>query len=330
MKKYEARPKSVALLAVLDILKEYSDADHPLKQEDIVTYLKQEYGIEMERKAVARKIEALEDADYEIVRTGTGCYLLNPCNFEDAELLLLINSVMGSRHISATHTNDLVKRLAGLSNRYFEARVKHVYATGEWNKTESQLLFYNLELIDEAIAKGRKVRYNYNKYGVDGKLHPTHVYIVSPYQMILHNQRYYLMGYHETWDDVSFQRLDHMTSMEILDEPAKPLRTVKGYEGGINYKALGAARPYMYSDDPQWVEFLATPNIVDQIVDWFGSDVKMKEQADGRVKVTLHASVNAMEHWAAQYMNYVEVLSPKSLRDTMKESLKAALQKYES
>ena len=328
MEKYVAKSNAVSLLAVLEILKEYSDADHLLTQEDIAAHLEKEYGIVLERKAISRRLDALEEADYELVRSSVGCYLVRPCDFEDAELRLLIDSVMASRHISAKHSKDLVSRLAGLSNRFFESRVKNVYAVGEWNKTESQLLFLNMELIDEAIAKKKKVRYDYNKYDIDGKLHKTHTYTVSPYQMILHNQRYYLMAHHDTWDDVSFQRLDHMTNMEILDEPARQLRTVKGYENGIDYKSLGSARPYMYADEPQLVELIAQPNIVDQIVDWFGRDVKMVKQSDGTVKVTLKASSNAMEHWAMQYVNYVEVVSPKALRDRVRDNILAAAEKY--
>ncbi len=328
MEKYQTKPKEVALLAVLEILKEYSDSDHPLTQKAIADYLETDYGIVLERKAIGRKLDALEEADYELVRSSAGCYLVCPCDFEDAELRLLIDSVMASRHISARHSKDLVARLAGLSNRYFESRVKNVYAVGEWNKTESQLLFLNMELIDEAIAKKKKVRYDYNKYDIDGKLHKTHTYTVSPYQMILHNQRYYLMAYHDTWDDVSFQRLDHMTGMTILDEPARRLRTIKGYENGIDYKTLDSARPYMYADEPQLVEFIAQSNIVDQIVDWFGRDVKMVKRPEDTVKVSLRVSPNAMEHWAAQYMNYVEILSPKSLRDRVRDNILVAAEKY--
>lgn len=328
MEKSLVRPKSVALLAILEILKENSDSDHPLTQDQIAKYLRDDYGIEMERKAISRKLDALEDADYELERSPLGCYLVRPGEFEDAELRLLIDGVMASRHISARHTKDLVSRLAGLSNRYFKSRVKNVYAVGEWNKTESQSLFLNMELIDEAIIARKKVRYTYNKYDVDGKLHKTKSYTVSPYQMILRNQRYYLMAYHDMWGDVSFQRLDHMSNVEILDEPARRLRTVKGYENGIDYKELGTARPYMYADELKMVEFLAQESIVDQVVEWFGRDVKMVKQPDGTVKVTLKVSPNAMEHWAAQYMNYVEILSPKSLRDKVRDNILAAAEKY--
>ena len=43
-------PKKLALIRILDILKFYSDVDHPLTQEEIIDYLESDYGIVIERK----------------------------------------------------------------------------------------------------------------------------------------------------------------------------------------------------------------------------------------------------------------------------------------
>jgi predicted DNA-binding transcriptional regulator YafY len=47
-----------------------------------------------------------------------------------------------------------------------------------------------------------------------------------------------------------------------------------------------------------------------------------------KVKVELFASPNAMEHWALQYLNYVEVIKPESLRERIRESITDAILKY--
>jgi predicted DNA-binding transcriptional regulator YafY len=36
----------------------------------------------------------------------------------------------------------------------------------------------------------------------------------------------------------------------------------------------------------------------------------------------------AMEHWALQYLNHIEVTKPESLRERIKEDLKKATEKY--
>lgn len=81
--------------------------------------------------------------------------------------------------------------------------------------------------------------------------------------------------------------------------------------------------PYMYSDEPEWIDFVADAGIVDQIIDWFGNDIRIAKSSDNenQVKVSVVASPNAMEHWAMQYINYVEVISPPAIRDRINESM---------
>lgn len=151
---------------------------------------------------------------------------------------MLINGVLSSKHITAKHSKDLIDRLCALSNKYFKSSIKHIYSVNDWSKTENQALFYNIELIDTAIEKGFQIHYDYNKCGADKKLHKTSHQYVSPYQMILHNQRYYLMAYREYWGNMVFHRLDRITNMAITDKKSTPLKNVNGYENGINYKDL--------------------------------------------------------------------------------------------
>ena len=322
-------PKKLALLRIWQILRKHSDYDHPLTQEEIIKYLESDYGIEMERKAVGKNIADLRDAGIDIGSRRAGSYI-DSREFEDSELKLLIDGVLQSKHITAHHSKDLIEKLCGLSNKYFRSHVKNVYSVNDWSKTENQALFYNIDVVDEAIATGKQVQYDYNKYGVDAKLHKSSFQRVSPYQLILHNQRYYLMGYSDYWGNMTFHRLDRISNMRLYDKPATPITSVKGYENGIDFKQIASTMPYMYTDTPERIEFIADEYIVDQIIDWFGKDIKMSTLPDNekKVKVELFASPNAMEHWALQYLNYVEVIKPVSLRIRIKELLDKAIKIY--
>ena len=322
-------PKKLALLRIWQILRKHSDYDHPLTQEDIINYLDKDYGIQMERKAIGKNISDLRDAGIDIGSRRAGSYIDNR-EFEDAELRLLIDGVLQSKHITAKHSKDLIEKLCGLSNKYFRSHIKNVYSVNDWSKSDNQSLFYNIEVIDEAISAGKQVQYDYNKYGVDAKLHRSSFQRVSPYQLILHNQRYYLMGYSDYWGNMTFHRLDRITNMRIYEKTATPITNVEGFENGIDFKQIASTMPYMYTDTPERIEFIADEFIVDQIVDWFGTDIRISaiSNAEGKVKVNLLASPTAMEHWALQYLNHVEVTAPQHLRDKIKESLTQAIKKY--
>lgn len=320
--------KKLALLRILQILEQYSDYDHPLTQGDISKYLESDYGIAVERKTISRNLSLLKEAGFEIEQTRAGSYLESR-DFEDSELRVLIDGVLCSKYISATHTKDLIDRICNLSNSYFRSNIKHISAVKDFNKTPNKALFFNIELIDTAIEDSLQLEYDYNKCGVDKKLHKTSHQCVSPYQTILHNQRYYLIGASEYWGDLVCHRIDHITNMSLTDRPLTPIKKIEGYENGIDYKDHITSLPYMYPDKREWIEFLADTEIIDQIIDWFGYETRLFETEDKKkVRVRVNSSPMAMEHWAMQYVNFVEVLSPKSLRKSIKNSLKNGVKKY--
>lgn len=322
-------PKKLALIRIWQILKEYSDCDHTLTQDDIAQHLVSEYGIVIERKAISRNISLLKEAGIEIESRRAGSYLAERA-FEDSELKLLIDGVLCSKHITAKHSKDLIDRLCGLSNKFFRSHVKNVYSVNEWSKTDNQAIFYNIELVDIAIEQNRRIAYDYNKIGIDKKLHKSSYQVVSPYQLILHNQRYYLMAYSEYWGNMVFHRLDRVTNMKLTEDKATDLQTIPGYKNGIDYKKISSEMPYMYSDEPERIDFVADAIIVDQIIDWFGNDIRIAKSSDNenQVIVSVISSPNAMEHWAMQYANYIEVVSPETLRVRVKNSLENGLKKY--
>ena len=321
-------PKKLALIRIWQILKDYSDFDHPLTQEDIAVKLQYEYGIILERKAISRNISLLKEAGIDIELRRAGSYL--ECrDFEDSELHMLIDGVLSSKYITAKHSKDIINRLCGLSNKYFRSNVKHIHSVNDWYKTDNQALFYNIELIDTAIEEGKQVHYDYNKYGTDKKLHKSSHQYVTPYLMVLHNQRYYLMAYSEYWGNMVFHRLDRITNMIVVDKKATPIRNVPGYESGINYKELSSTMPYMYTDRPERIDFIADIGIIDQIIDWFGSDICIvNTDEESKVRVSIKASPNAMVHWAMQYMDHVEITAPESVRNRIRESLQNGIMKY--
>ena len=289
----------------------YSDAAHPLTQSEIIDLLDKNYGVEAERKAIGRNVSCLMEMGVDIVNTRKGCYLAER-PFENSELRILIDSVLCSRHINAGHSRELIDKLIKLGGRNFKAHVKHVFSVGDWSKSQNTAFFYNVDLIDEAIENDRRIAFDYNKYGIDKKLHKSKSHKVSPYQMILRNQHYFLMACDEDWGDVTFYRVDKISNIRILDAPRTPLREVRGCEHGINYKEIALSREWFF----------------DEIADWFGTDVGVEATDDKTIRVTLTASPRAMEYWALQYCNYAEVVSPQHLRDSIKEKLASAAEKY--
>ena len=332
--------------AILDILRQYTDETHKLSQNDIVELLEKDYDMKAYRKSVKRNITSLLEMGYPIEFTETlrmypnkdgvmeESYILSDFylerEFTDAELRLLIDSLLFSKHIPYSQCKELVNKLEGLSNRYFKSRVRFISTLPETSPKNPQL-FYTIEIIDEAIANGKQVAFTYNEYGTDRKLHPKRdrEYIVNPYQMAATNGRYYLIGNYDKYDNIANYRLDRITDIRLLDTPAKPIRAVEGMKNGFYLPKHMAEHLYMFSGESVPVTFRMNKIILNDVIDWFGSEIAFMDETEEEVTARVTVNWSAMRYWAQQYCRYVRILTPADLAETLKDDLKVALAAYE-
>ena len=331
--------------AILDILRKYTDEDHWLSQKDIIHILKTEYDMAADRKSVKRNITSLMEMGYEINfsealrmfpnKDGVleESYILSDFwlerEFTDSELRLLIDSLLFSKHIPYSQCKDLVGKLEGLSNRYFQSRVRFISTLPE-TAPRNKELFYTIEVLDEAIAKGKQVAFLYNGYGTDKQLHPRRdrEYIVNPYQMAATNGRYYLIGNYDKYDDLANYRLDRITGIRLLDTPAKPVRQVDGIKNGLYLPKHMAEHLYMFSGESVPVTFRMKKAILNDVIDWFGTEIAFFDETEDEATARVTVNWHAMRHWALQYCRHIRVLTPSDLAETVESDLQMALDRY--
>ena len=189
----------------------------------------------------------------------------------------------------------------------------------------------NLDLIDEAIERKQKLSFIYNSYGTDRRMHPRRKepYIYNPYQIVMSNGNFYLVGNYDKYDTISHFRIDKMTNMKILDEERKPAREVKGMEHGLDLPKHMAEHVYMFSGESVTVLLRTSQHSMDMLYDWFGKDFQIVEQyEDGMMDVRLRCNQEAMEYWALQYGKYVTVLEPAELREKLRTDIAAMTARY--
>ena len=320
-------PKKLALLRIFQILEKYSDADHPLLQENIIRYLDDDYGIILERKAISRNLKLLKEAGFEIVSDYKGCYLSSR-EFTDSEIRILIDGVLSSQYISSNYSKKLIDKLCALTSKHFRTHIRHMHSVNEWFKTNNQEVFYNIELVDEAIENEKQICFDYNKYGIDKKMHRVNSHQVSPYQLIMQKQRYYLMARDERYGDLCYFRMDRITNMSISKATSVPVTSISRFKNGINYAEISTTLPYMFSDAPVIIEFYARESIVDDIIDWFGLNTRIVKKENGTVKATVKASPKAMKLWCLQYAGSVIVTNPVKLAEEIREKLAESMAQY--
>lgn len=351
---YTSNGKRMMNMYILDILKRYTDSEHTMEQKDILEKLMSDYGMPADRKAVkANLIELAEfdehvdyteserrkkDGTIEVLTTG---WHYNH-EFDDAELRMLIDSILFSKTISEKQSEKLIAKISGLSNMYFKNKVKHVSSLPGLEHTSNKNTLYNVDVIDDAISDGKKISFMYNDYGADKQLHPRrdHESVVSPYQMVANDGRYYLVCNYDNYDNLANIRIDKMTGVRVLTAPVKAKELVKGMEHGLNLPKHMAEHIYMFSDEPVTIVLRVLKKNISDIVEWFGKGFSVIDESIAReypgfheteddvFYVRLTCSKAAMSHWAMQYCDCVEVIYPEELRDTLAKKSASVCEKY--
>lgn len=344
--------KKLVIFYILKILHDYTDNRHTFTQKQLRDKLRSVYGITVDRKTVKRNIDALCDLGYDIrymekaVRTitdkesgkaGVGIiqtdFYLNH-DISDGELRLLIDSLLFSGHLSNGQRHSLIQKLESLSNRYFNAKVRHVHCLPQ-STLQSADVIQTVGILDDAISQGRQVTFNYSYYGSDLRLHPQtdqngapKEYLINPYQMAAYNGRYYLICNYDKYDDISNYRIDRITNIKLLDKPVKPVRSIKEANNGFDLSKYMEESLYMFSGDKKRISFRANRKIIPDILDWFGNETVILEYSESEVTAMVKANPRSMKFWAMQYLPFVRIIRPESLAEEIIDDLRCGIRKY--
>lgn len=325
--------KKTMIIHILDILRKHTDAEpgHQLLQKDIIHILKKEYDMEVDRKAVKRNIVNLIECGFDI-EYNNGWYYNH--EFEDNELRLLIDSLLFSKTIPVSHKKDLIRKIEGLSNKYFKSKVKHI-KTLPISFPANKQLFHTIDILDEAMGKKRQVSFAYCRYKADKKLHPAlddsgkiRRYVVNPYQIVAANGKYYLICNYANHEDVVQCRLDRIMDINLLENKCRDIKEFKGYENGLDLPTHMNEHIYMFSGESIRVKFKAQKFLIGEIIDWFGDGVIFDDENEDEVTVSVKVNETAMICWAMQYGPFVEVMEPTKLREELLENAKGVYKKY--
>ena len=344
--------KKTIILHILTILRKYTDINHPMTQQEIADKLLSDYGMAVNRATIKRNISDLMDAGFgiyprdEIDRTFvnkvTGEEEVNTIctnfyyehEFTESELHMLIDGLLFSRSVPYNQRKKLIEKLGGLSSSYFSQRMRHVHSMNA-DSPENKKLFYNIEVLDEAITEGKQVEIVYGNYGTDLKLHErkdengsVKKQVLNPYQLVASEGRYYLICNKDNYDNVANYRIDRIMDIRSLDTPSKPRSQVTGLEDGLKLEKYLYQHVNMFSGDPEKVEFVIPKSFVSVVIDFFGSHVSFFDKGDGTISCNIEVSLEAMRHWAGQFADKVRVVSPESLVEEIREDLKKASANY--
>jgi predicted DNA-binding transcriptional regulator YafY len=319
------------LLSVFEILKRDTNVDHPVSSTEIIEKLGAE-GIHADRRAVYEDIHTLIDRGIDVctyTENNRG-YYLREREFEFSELRLLTDAVLSAKFISKSQSREIVNKIKKLTNKYDESRLAKVNYLHKRIKCDNRAIFYNIDLLTEAIETERQVRFNYMKYTFSRTLEKKDAAprTVSPYHIIWMNDYYYLVCKYPKYDELSNLRLDRMCNIEILSDRAEPVTSLPGFESGLNIAEYANRHIHMYSGREERIELKCKNEILQTLQDKFGDDMQIKKLDEDHFLAGIHSARPGMLYFVLQMADGVEVLTPPDFRQEVADKLKKILAAY--
>lgn len=351
----QMQSKKLLLLDILHILQKHTDPDHTLTQKEIQDLLYSEYGMEAGTKAIKNNLSCLLEFGYDlyydeierksVTKDGeevtntimTNIYLER--DITDSELLLLIDSILFSNSISPRQGDQLIEKLSSLSSRYFKAHVSHISRISDSAKAANPQLFYNIEILDEAIETRRQVTFRYLEYHTDKKLHrrrnetgEIREYRINPYHLAAKDGYYYLICNNDKYDILSNYRVDRITDIMLTDDPRKPFRELNEARSGsrsLDLKEYMEKHIYMFAGKSERVKFRIKKFLLNSVFDLFGTNIIFEDETEDSVTATVNVNTTAMEQFVKRSLPHITVISPKELRDKIAGDLQESLASFQ-
>lgn len=328
-------PKStnqkMKLLYLQKLFLEETDETHYVTVNDIIGYL-QSYDISSERKSLYDDIELLRRFGMDIQGEANGRgyhYHLVSRDFEMPELKLLVDAVQASKFVTEKKSYSLIRKLEGLCS-HFEASAlqRQVYVAGRI-KAMNESIFYNVDILQEAMAGNRKIRFHYFEWTPKKERRIRRngdYYIVSPWALIWSDENYYLIAYEDASDMIKHFRVDKMQDIETLPDSRE------GYSDfqSLQIASFGKKTFGMFGGKERTVSLLCDNSMAGVMIDQFGKNIIMVPKGENWFSVNVN--VNVSSHffgWIMALGEKVRITGPADVVDEMRHEIERLQEQYQ-
>lgn len=329
----ELYEKNAKALYVLNVLRKYTDENHILKATEIRDKIEELYKVDIDTRTVKRIINLLkykEELGYDIStqpenRKGYFLYRDPDTDFEPGEIRTIIDTFNYSNYIEKSIADAIIKKCKNLQNIYENQKLSEYKIYANDTKTDNKEVLMNIEDIQEAIYEKAMIEFEYWKYELNPTLKKEKVGLIkaTPYAIVYNLQQFYLIALKQNREEMYVYRIDRIKNVNRLNQDGNYEKfSDKEIEKYIKSNVS------MFSGNPQEVEAKCKMNLLDNVIELYGKEVKINRINDEYFKVTFNANIEGIKYWALRNIREVEILKPLSLRKELKEILETESKKY--
>lgn len=315
------------ILYLYQLLARYSDIDHPITTNELISMLKEQHDIDVNRNTIGKDLEILHESglQIEVHRSTQNRYYYDGRTFDIPEIKLLLDAVSSSKFITEKKSEQLIEKLLTLLPEHRAVKLRrHVYATDRV-KSDNERGYYIVDAVNDAIEAKKKLSFFYTDYDVHKKRYRTndgHPYTVSPYAMMWDGDYYYLRGYCDERQAMRNFRLDRIEMRPvILEEDA----VEKPESFSLAEYSKSVFRMYD-TDEPELVTLQCHVSVMKVIIDNFGIDVNTTVIDDEYFQVTVSVCPSPTFYsWVFGFAGKIKILLPDEVAEGYREMGRTAL-----
>ena len=320
------------VLALYKILIKNSDEQHSISMQDILDYMASE-GYSCSEDSVLRYIKQLRNELGVDVISGRGRnarYFIGNRLLEKEELKLIIDSVNASNFIEKSIATKMIDKLKSTMSKYDSEELDRSVLGINNAKAENKKILYNVNIIQEALAKGVQISFDYMGWDKHKKLVKKYErrYNMNPWALIWANDRYYLYGYDvKKTGDVFVERnyrVDKLDNIQLSDVP----RDGKTQYQSFNANTYVSRRMGMFSGKEQAITVRIPGYLIGAFIDQFGKRITISEESEDMLQVTFYAVPSViLLGWLAG-LRAAEVVGPLDVREDIINLLQQNINLY--
>lgn len=318
------------LIRLMQIMLAKTDDEHYITMPEILKELGK-YDITAERKSIYNDLKDLEELGIEIEGEQRGkmyYYHVVGRQFELPELKLLVDSIQGSKFITAQKSDALIRKLESLCSEHDAKQLQRQVYVRNRVKTMNESIYYSVDAIHNAISDNKKIKFKYFNWNNKKEMELRRSgedYVVSPWALTWDDENYYLVGYDSKDCKVKHYRVDKMLRIALIDE-ARDGKEVLGHfnEGEYTTKNFG-----MFAGEEESVNITLKNHMCGVFIDRFGKDITFipvdENTSTVRIKVALTSHFLG---WIFALGPDVKITGPASVLPKVEEEVKRIYAQY--
>lgn len=322
--------QKLKMLYLMKIFMEETDDEHELTLAEIIDRLKY-YEVNADRKTLYLDFKELERFGLEIIgekKQRSWYYHLGSRDFELPELKLLVDSVQAAKFITDKKSDQLIHKLEKLVSNYQARKLHRQVVISGRIKSVNETIFYNVDMIHEAINNNRQIRFKYFRWNIRKEMELRRDgdwYEVSPFSLMWDDENYYLIGYDSKNSQIRHYRVDKMLNMSITEKTRKGNQSFRDFNLPSYSKSLFG----MFAGKEMTVTLVVRNDMVGVFIDRFGKDITIVpvDKKHFRTSVTVAFSRQFLG-WVFSLGDGVKITGPDLVVKKMKEEIERLQKQY--